>query len=142
MACKTSVLHYPIVTCHVGKFRRKSSDLNCSNRLCNYCSSYLYCQLYFLQVQFNGPRSALDSLIDQGPYVNLTDGMVSAMGNEPTPNNIVEETPNRPIIQDMHTSEMASGEVLKHRSTSKSDYSSDAIETNKEAASIKDVKSN
>lgn len=34
---KISVLHHLIVTCYVGKFRRKNQDinLNCSNELCN-----------------------------------------------------------------------------------------------------------
>ncbi|KAK1369482.1 hypothetical protein POM88_035574 [Heracleum sosnowskyi] len=30
--------------------------------------------------QFGGRHSASESLIDQGPYVNLADGMVSAIG--------------------------------------------------------------
>ena len=34
-------------------------------------------------MQFSGRHSASESLIDQGPYVNLADGMVSAIGNEP-----------------------------------------------------------
>lgn len=52
----------------------------------------LNCPLLYLQRQFGGRHSASESLIDQGPYVNLADGMVSAIGNEPDTDNISGET--------------------------------------------------
>lgn len=42
--------------------------------------------------QFGGRHSASESLIDQGPYVNLADGMVSAIGNEKDTDNISRVT--------------------------------------------------
>ncbi|XP_062091536.1 uncharacterized protein LOC133797596 [Humulus lupulus] len=40
----------------------------------------------------SGPKSSLDSTIDQGPFVSVVeDGMVAAVGNEQKNNNSVEE---------------------------------------------------
>lgn len=44
-----------------------------------------------LQSQTSALHSALESSIDQGPYVNVADGMVAAMGNEHTKDAVVEE---------------------------------------------------
>jgi hypothetical protein len=41
----------------------------------------------------SGPHFSSDSAIDQGPYVNVADGMVSAMCNEQNGDNMVEELP-------------------------------------------------
>jgi hypothetical protein len=49
--------------------------------------------LMYLQMQNSGPHFSSDSAIDQGPYVNVADGMVSAMCNEQNGDDMVEELP-------------------------------------------------
>jgi hypothetical protein len=49
--------------------------------------------LMYLQMQNFGPHFSSDSAIDQGPYVNVADGMVSAMCNEQNGDDMVEELP-------------------------------------------------
>lgn len=39
-----------------------------------------------------GPQSSLDSSIDQGPFVNVTNGMVAAMSTDQTRDDNIEET--------------------------------------------------
>lgn len=53
-----------------------------------YSSSYMHIQK---KKESSGPHSALlPSSIDQGPYLNVADGMVAAMGNDPTDGAIIE----------------------------------------------------
>ncbi|XP_052202619.1 embryogenesis-associated protein EMB8-like [Diospyros lotus] len=61
-----------------------------------------------------GPHSSLQSSIDQGPYLNVTDGMVAAMGNEPIAND-VEHLPDFPPNA-AQTSEQAT--TVKDRNSS------------------------
>lgn len=45
--------------------------------------SYFLCNGMYLQVQKSlGPHMAFESSIDQGPYVNVLDGMVAPVGSE------------------------------------------------------------
>ncbi|XP_057490682.1 embryogenesis-associated protein EMB8 isoform X2 [Actinidia eriantha] len=54
--------------------------------------SILHCSPFtHKQKQDPGPHSLPGSLIDQGPYVNFTDGMVAAMGNELVTDDAVED---------------------------------------------------
>ncbi|XP_062098651.1 embryogenesis-associated protein EMB8-like isoform X2 [Humulus lupulus] len=54
-----------------------------------HSSQYMHVQNKILN---SGPKSSLDSTIDQGPFVSVVeDGMVAAVGNEQTNNNSVEE---------------------------------------------------
>lgn len=61
-----------------------------------------YC-IYSLcvQVKDSGLHSTLDSSIDQGPYVNVADGMVAAAGNEHT-RDIIEEDEDSKHPKDLH----------------------------------------
>ncbi|XP_058218063.1 embryogenesis-associated protein EMB8 isoform X1 [Rhododendron vialii] len=52
-----------------------------------HCSPFLHIQK---KTQSTAPHSSLESSIDQGPYINLTGGMVAAMGNELVTNDVVE----------------------------------------------------
>jgi hypothetical protein len=56
--------------------------------------------LVYLQMENSGPHFSSDSAIDQGPYVNVADGMVSAMCNEQNGDNMVEELPELQKIHD------------------------------------------
>lgn len=58
---------------------------------------YLLC----VQVKDSGLHSTLDSSIDQGPYVNVADGMVAAAGNEHT-RDIIEEDEDSKHPKDLH----------------------------------------
>ncbi|XP_061346307.1 embryogenesis-associated protein EMB8 [Gastrolobium bilobum] len=52
-----------------------------------------------VQKKISKPNTPLNSSIDQGPYVNVTeDGMVAALNNEPTTDNVEEIK----VIQDTH----------------------------------------
>jgi hypothetical protein len=51
-------------------------------------------------MEYSGPHFSSDSAIDQGPYVNFADGMVSAMCNERNGDNIFEELPELQKIHD------------------------------------------
>ncbi|KAA8538602.1 hypothetical protein F0562_028203 [Nyssa sinensis] len=88
-----------------------------------------------------GPQSSLESSIDQGPYLNVSDGMVAAMGNDIPTNDAVEELSE---VQQIHrqTNEVildtAQSELT---SEAKSDCRTNISPTSEQAASIKDVKS-
>lgn len=54
----------------------------------------LICSRY--QAESVGPHSpAMQTSIDQGPYLNVADGMVAAMGNEHTDGEETSEDPNQ-----------------------------------------------
>lgn len=64
-------------------------------------SACLFIFLLILQTQSTAPHSSLESSIDQGPYINLTGGMVAAMGNEIVTNDVVE-IEHLPKVQKIH----------------------------------------
>ncbi|KAI8550822.1 hypothetical protein RHMOL_Rhmol06G0137300 [Rhododendron molle] len=63
-----------------------------------HCSPFLHIQK---KTQSTAPHSSLESSIDQGPYINLTGGMVAAMGNELVTNDVVE-IEHLPKVQKSH----------------------------------------
>lgn len=59
----------------------------------------------YLQVKDSGLHPTLNSSIDQGPYVNVADGMVAAAGNEHT-RDIIEEDEESKHPKDLHVNPM------------------------------------
>jgi abhydrolase domain-containing protein 1/3 len=56
-----------------------------------------------VQKKISAPNKLLDSSIDQGPYVNVTeDGMVAASNNEPTTDNVEEINERQDTHHDSH----------------------------------------
>ncbi|XP_059454695.1 LOW QUALITY PROTEIN: embryogenesis-associated protein EMB8 [Corylus avellana] len=62
-----------------------------------HSSPYMHVQK---KMQNSGPHFSSDSAIDQGPFVNVADGMVSAMCNEQNGDDVVEELPELQKIHD------------------------------------------
>jgi hypothetical protein len=98
--------------------------------------------LMYLQMQNSGPHSSLDSAIDQGPYVNVTDGMVSAMCNEQNGDDMVEELPEK--LQKFHDEKdkeiVSDVNQDRHLTGVKDDDAlPDIAETSKKAASVQDA---
>lgn len=90
--------------------------------------------LMYLQMQNSGPHSSLDSAIDQGPYVNVADGMVSAMCNEQNGDDMVEELSDLQKIHDEKDSIIISDvEQDGHLRGAKGDALPDIAETSKDA---------
>ncbi|XP_027364071.1 embryogenesis-associated protein EMB8 [Abrus precatorius] len=89
-----------------------------------HASGYMH-----VQKKISKPNTPLDSSIDQGPYVNVTeDGMVAALNSEPTAN-YVEEIQ---AIQDTHHGSIPEEKVDKQdelETNAKSDDSSGIAET-------------
>ncbi|KAH7860024.1 hypothetical protein Vadar_008259 [Vaccinium darrowii] len=52
-----------------------------------HCSPFMHTQK---KTQNTSPHASLETSIDQGPYINLTGGMVAAMGNELVTNDVVD----------------------------------------------------
>lgn len=105
------------------------------------CSLILFI-LMCLQIQNSGPHSALDSTIDQGPYVNIAeDGMVAAMCNEQNKDDSIEEISE---LQNMHyekDNKMVSDAKQDEHSTKAKDDSFPVIaDTTKHATSVQDAK--
>lgn len=48
----------------------------------------------------NPPHSGLESFVDQGPYVNVANGMVAAISNDPLSSDVVEDPSERPKVND------------------------------------------
>lgn len=93
------------------------------------------------KVQNSGPHSSLDCAIDQGPYVNVADGMVAAMFNEQNRDDVVEESPE---LQENHTEEennLVSNEKQdEHPTDAKNDVLPGIAETTKPVRSVHDAK--
>ncbi|KAK4601519.1 hypothetical protein RGQ29_010897 [Quercus rubra] len=104
-----------------------------------HSSPYMHVQK---KMQNSGPHSALDSTIDQGPYVNITeDGMVAAMCNEQNKDDSIEEISE---LQNMHyekDNKMVSDAKQDEHSTKAKDDSFPVIaDTTKHATSVQDAK--
>ncbi|XP_052188730.1 embryogenesis-associated protein EMB8-like [Diospyros lotus] len=87
-----------------------------------------------------GPHSSLESSIDQGPYLNVADGMVAAMSNDLIASNAVQDLPKQQQkshdkstdegILDSEREELVT-EVKPSGKTSEAETSEPAAETNK-----------
>ncbi|KAG7944026.1 hypothetical protein I3843_15G076600 [Carya illinoinensis] len=89
----------------------------------------------------SSPHSSLDSTIDQGPYVNIADGMVAAMCNEQNKDDMVEELPEPPKNSDEEDNKMAfEAKQDEHQTEAKDDVSPDIAETNNQTTFVQDVK--
>ncbi|XP_059631907.1 embryogenesis-associated protein EMB8 [Cornus florida] len=93
------------------------------------------------KAQNPGLHSSMESSIDQGPYLNVSDGMVSAMGNELTTNNVVQDSSEVERIHNT-TKELAlDTEQGELKSEGKWDSMPNGAQTSKRVSNIKDSES-
>ncbi|GMP79187.1 hypothetical protein CsSME_00034834 [Camellia sinensis var. sinensis] len=102
-----------------------------------HCSSYMHIQN---KTQNPEPHSSFESSIDQGPYLNITDGMVAAMGNDLVTNDVVEDLQEVQRSPDQETDEAVldskQGELITE---AKPSHTANTGQTSKQAAGgIKD----
>ncbi|KAM4123356.1 hypothetical protein ACB094_01G153100 [Castanea mollissima] len=104
-----------------------------------HSSPYMHVQK---KMQNSGPHSALDSTIDQGPYVNIAeDGLVAAMCNEQNKDDSIEEISELQNIHYEKDNKMVSDAKQDERTTKAKDDAFPVIaDTTKHATSVQDVK--
>lgn len=90
-------------------------------------------------MQSASPHSSLDSTIDQGPYVNIADGMVAAMGNEQNKYDIVEDLTELSKKSDEEDNKMAFEAKQDEHQTQAKDVSPDIAEGTKQISFVQDV---
>ncbi|PSS31841.1 Embryogenesis-associated protein [Actinidia chinensis var. chinensis] len=103
--------------------------------------SILHCSPFtHKQKQDPGPLSLPGSLIDQGPYVNFTDGMVAAMGNELVTDDAVEDFSEVQKSHDRVTEEVVLDSKEGELPTGVTDCPLNIPQTSKQVAGVKGVK--
>ncbi|KAF4384037.1 hypothetical protein F8388_018789 [Cannabis sativa] len=107
--------------------------------------SLYYCYYGFLSsfviIMNSGPKSPLDSTIDQGPFVSVVeDGMVAAVGNEQTRDNLVEEFSKTQKSHCENTDTVSVADQDEPGSQPESGFVSVIKEISGQATSIQDAK--
>ncbi|KAM6543119.1 hypothetical protein CsatB_007566 [Cannabis sativa] len=103
-----------------------------------HSSQYMHVQN---KIMNSGPKSPLDSTIDQGPFVSVVeDGMVAAVGNEQTRDNLVEEFSKTQKSHCENTDTVSVADQDEPGSQPESGFVSVIKEISGQATSIQDAK--
>ncbi|KAF8411849.1 hypothetical protein HHK36_004408 [Tetracentron sinense] len=121
--------------------RQKECSILHSVQITGNSLVYTVCCLV-LQTQNSDLHCSLESSIDRGPYVNVTeDGMVTAMGCEQTGDGVVEDFSNDQMIHNKKTDLVSNTEQNEHKAEAKTDFMHDIIQpSEQDTRSDQDVK--